>query len=324
MLVKLSVAVGIVWFLLSQGKLDLSLFLEGAIDANIFVVAMLCNFFMISMSAVRWNILLRSQKVVVPFLWAHNMTYLSACFNLFIPGAVGGDAFRMAYVARRVPERKAAVILTVVADRFVGLYGLLSLCLVGMLVSFSAVMAVVPLKLMLFSVVAIVVGGPISLLLFFLLLPRLPWLRSYVDAPPQGKIGHIVHAVVDAMRHFMQAKGLLVLAIVVCVVAQAIEVFAVIWIAMGLDMMTLSPEGFYVATPLAWLANVIPISPGGLGVGEAAFDQLCRWLQPIPTATAFGTIFFINRIFQMLASMPGFLVYIFNNQQTSKTPAPPS
>jgi glycosyltransferase 2 family protein len=315
MILKLCVAGGIVWFLLSQGKLDLSLFLEGAIDANIIVVAMLCNFALISASALRWHILLISQKVSLPFSWVHGMTYLSVCFNLLVPGALGGDALRMTYTARSVPERKGAVILTIFADRVVGLYGLLALCLVGLLISLQLVLSVAALKFMLIIIAVIVVSGPVLALLLILLLPRIAWFRTYLDTPPKGRIDLGVHAVVDAVRHFLQAKGWLALSMFVSLLAQAIEVFALIWIAMGLGMMTIPVEGFFVAAPLAWTANIIPISPGGLGVGEAAFDQICHWLQPVQTATAFGTVFFINRIFQMIASLPGFVVYILYKQK---------
>jgi hypothetical protein len=30
-----------------------------------------------------------------------------------------------------------------------------------------------------------------------------------------------------------------------------------------------------VAAPLAMIANALPLTPGGLGVGEVAFDQVC-------------------------------------------------
>jgi hypothetical protein len=39
-----------------------------------------------------------------------------------------------------------------------------------------------------------------------------------------------------------------------------------------------------IAAPLALVANVLPFTPGGLGIGEAAFDQICRWLVPSPTS----------------------------------------
>ncbi|MBF0194898.1 MAG: flippase-like domain-containing protein [Magnetococcales bacterium] len=318
-LLKLMVAVGVVWFLLSQGKLDLTLFINGAISFEIIVVALVCNFITFFFSALRWHVLLRSQKVVLPFSWVHSMTYLCVCFNMLVPGAVGGDAMRMGYAAQAVPDRKGATILTVFADRFVGLYALLVLSLLGILIAFSTVMAVTPLKFMFFVITVIVVGGPLLLVVLLILLPRIPWLRNYIDTPRPGRIWHLFNTVIDSVRHFVRAKGQLFLALLLSVLAQGFQVVSLIWIAMSLDMMTIPVQSFFVAAPLAWVANILPISPGGLGVGEAAFDQMCHWLQPVQTATAFGTVFFINRIFQMTASLPGFYVYIFYKKKQPST-----
>ncbi|MBF0382138.1 MAG: flippase-like domain-containing protein [Magnetococcales bacterium] len=317
MFLKLMVAVGVVWFLLNQGKLDLSLFVDGSIGFKIIIVTLLCNIFTFFFMAMRWNVLLRSQKVTLPFRWVHSMTYLCVCFNLLVPGAVGGDALRMGYAAQAVPERKGATILTVFADRFIGLYALLVLSFIGVLISFSAVMSVTPLKFMFFAVSIIVVGGPLAVVVLLTLLPRITWLRSYIDTPHPGRIWQTINTIIDAVRHFVSAKGKVILAIFFSMLAQIFQVISLVWIAYSLDMLTIPAENFFVAAPLAWVANVIPISPGGLGVGEAAFDQICHWMQPVEIVTAFGTVFFINRIFQMLASLPGFYIYIFYKHKKS-------
>ncbi|MBF0358824.1 MAG: flippase-like domain-containing protein [Magnetococcales bacterium] len=315
MLFKLLVAGGVVWFLVSQGKLDLSIFLDGGIGADIVVVALICNFAMISLTSLRWQFLLASQKISLPFSWVHSITYLSMFFNLLIPGSVGGEALRLNYTFKSVPGRKSAVILTVFADRVIGLYGLFVLSLVGLLISLPTVMAVTPLKVAMVTITAIVVGGPLFAILLLLLLPRISWLRSYIYTPQDSRVWSIINSVVDVLRHFIRAKLRLLFTLLISISAHTIEVFALIWIAMRLDMMAITVEGFYVATPLAWMANIIPISPGGIGVGEVAFDQICHWLQPTQAAVAFSTIFFINRIFMMVASLPGFFVYIFYKQK---------
>ncbi|MBF0455267.1 MAG: flippase-like domain-containing protein [Magnetococcales bacterium] len=319
MVVRLLVAGGIIWFLLSHGKLDLTLFLDGSLHFDILFVALLFNLILISIGAIRWRILLISQQIDLPFSWIHAMTYLTICFNLFIPGSVGGDAFRMAYVAKQLPERRGVAILTVFADRVIGLYGLLCLCLVGLLLNGSLVFSVTPLLIMTLSVAALVVGIPVLLLFFLFFLPRIPRLRAYVQSPPANRMGRMVAALAETLRLFMAAKGLVLLALLVSVVGQAMGVFSLAWIAKGLDRMVIPLEGFFVAAPLAWIANVLPISPGGLGVGEAAFDQLCHWLQPVETAAGFGSIFLINRIVQMVASLPGLGVYILLRQPKPST-----
>ena len=46
---------------------------------------------------------------------------------------------------------------------------------------------------------------------------------------------------------------------------------------------------------IANIANTIPLTPGGLGIGEGAFDQVCRMLESKPSGAAYGSIFLAFR-----------------------------
>ena len=55
-------------------------------------------------------------------------------FSTFGVGTTGGDVVKIFYVARAVPQRKAAVAFTVIVDRVIGLVALL---LFGVALSFT-------------------------------------------------------------------------------------------------------------------------------------------------------------------------------------------
>ena len=57
-------------------------------------------------------------------------------------------------------------------------------------------------------------------------------------------------------------------------------------LAHGIGSMTASD--YATAVPLAFMVNAAPLTAGSLGVGEAAFDQLCRWIEPVTTGTAYA------------------------------------
>jgi uncharacterized membrane protein YbhN (UPF0104 family) len=61
------------------------------------------------------------------------------------------------------------------------------------------------------------------------------------------------------------------------------------------------------AVPLTLVANALPLTPSGLGVGEAAFDQICRWLEPTPSGAAYSSIFFAFRLVSTLTCIPGLI-----------------
>ena len=56
-----------------------------------------------------------------------------------------------------------------------------------------------------------------------------------------------------------------------------------LFIAQSLQVGDVTLLDVAVAAPLAMVANILPFTPGGLGIGEAAFEQICRWLAPAAT-----------------------------------------
>ena len=305
---KSAVAGGMIWFLIHQGLLDFNLILQGAVSLNVLILGLALNLAMISLGAVRWHILLGSQGISLPFFWSHRMIYLTMCFNMLVPGAVGGDALRLAYVARKVSDvQKGAAILTIFVDRFIGLYTLFVLALIPLLFNLPALYPILPIRLLIFSLVLVVGGGPLLILLLFWSANRMPMLHN---RSVMGKMGMVIDQILRAARLSRQSKGRLIAALLVSAVAQTVEIISLLCIAYFLGMLTVPVSHFFVAAPIAWVANILPISPGGLGVGEAAFSQIFQWLQSASTLTAFGSVFLINRILQIVATLPGLWVYL--------------
>ena len=94
----------------------------------------------------------------------------------------------------------------------------------------------------------------------------------------------------------------------VCVVT------GVVMVAAAARIGQLTTADYMFAVPLTLVANAIPLTPNGIGVGEAAFDQICRWLEPSPSGAAYSSIFFAFRAISMLACLPGFISFaIYRN-----------
>ena len=318
-MVKVMVAGGMVWLLLQQGALDLRLLWTGSLDLPMLAVGLLLNLTMISLGAVRWQLLLGSQGIRLPFAWVHRMIYLTVCFNLLVPGSIGGDALRMGYVTRRsAADRKGAALLTILADRLTGLYALFVIAWLAALANLPALLDNLPARILVLSLTMAVVGGPLLTVLLFWGIERLPGVRRSEidpmspDAEPPSRtwLDTALKQATQAVRLFRQTRGRLAAAVLVSALAQTVEIGALLWIANGLGLLPVAVDHFFVAAPVAWMANLLPISPGGLGVGEAAFAQVCQWLQPTAALTALGTPFLINRLLQMLASLPGLWVYL--------------
>ncbi|MBF0400834.1 MAG: flippase-like domain-containing protein [Magnetococcales bacterium] len=313
-MIKAVVAVGMLWWLLQQGALDFGVLWQGGLHLPLLGLGLLCNLAMISLGALRWQLLLGGQGIHWPFAWVHRMIYLTVCFNLLAPGSVGGDALRMGYVVRRCQgAQNGAAILTILVDRLTGLYALFVIALLAALGNLEPLLALWPTQILLLSLALVVVGLPLLLVLLFWGIERIPGVRERLESPgspPDRWLAVALDQTALAIRLFRRAKVRLIAAVGVSMLAQAIEIIALLLIAQGLGLLSGSASHFFVAAPVAWVANLLPISPGGLGVGEAAFAQVCQWLQPTAALTALGTPFLINRLLQMVASLPGLWVYL--------------
>jgi uncharacterized membrane protein YbhN (UPF0104 family) len=63
--------------------------------------------------------------------------------------------------------------------------------------------------------------------------------------------------------------------------------------------------------PMGFVANGLPLTPGGLGVGEAAFDQLFQMVG----LTGGAVVILGWRMLTLLLGLPGFAFYIFAKKQ---------
>lgn len=78
-----------------------------------------------SIQFVRWYILVRALDLPFTIPNAFRLGLVGAFYNAFLPGSVGGDFVKAFYIAHGLPGKRAAAVSTVVADRLVGLFGLI-------------------------------------------------------------------------------------------------------------------------------------------------------------------------------------------------------
>ncbi|HYV38560.1 MAG TPA: lysylphosphatidylglycerol synthase transmembrane domain-containing protein [Gemmataceae bacterium] len=71
----------------------------------------------------RWYVLVRAQALPFTMSAAIRLGLIGFCFNIFLPGPVGGDFVKAAFIAD-VQDRRTVAVATVIVDRFVGLGGL--------------------------------------------------------------------------------------------------------------------------------------------------------------------------------------------------------
>jgi glycosyltransferase 2 family protein len=84
----------------------------------VYMVALVATF-------VRWWVLVRAQGIPLPLRDAVRLGFIGNLFNLVIPGAVGGDLIKAAFLYRLVaPHDRTRALASMVIDRLIGLLGL--------------------------------------------------------------------------------------------------------------------------------------------------------------------------------------------------------
>jgi len=110
-------------------KINWSKFWEIVRNADMYwlLAAFICFVPVMFVTAWRWRMLLHVHGVRMRFWRIFELNMIGQFFSAFLLGTTGGDVVKIFYVVRAVPDRKAAVGFTVVADRVIGMIALLLL-----------------------------------------------------------------------------------------------------------------------------------------------------------------------------------------------------
>jgi uncharacterized membrane protein YbhN (UPF0104 family) len=210
------------------------------------------------LSAAKWQLLLRNEGRYIGFL-SLLKTYLIANFlNLFMPGVIGGDAYRAVRTGRQAGGI-AGALPSIVLDRVTGTVALVTVGLMG-LTAFVAP-----------QYLAVVAIAEVLVLALGYVLVRGPLRRLFEHTGPDRWFGlsRLLQGVVAALR----PSPALLLVIVIALVFQFNTVF-INWLYSLLIGIDVPFSKLLLIVPIVYLAEAVPISIGGLGVREGTFTVM--------------------------------------------------
>ncbi|MFM7130799.1 MAG: lysylphosphatidylglycerol synthase transmembrane domain-containing protein [bacterium] len=110
------------WAIYSN-RAQLARCLSGEISYSRIMAGFLLHLAGMAIAFIRWFFLVRMQGIPIPLADSLRLSIVGALFNLVIPGAVGGDLVKAAYLAQMdIPKVRA--FSSMVIDRLLGLLGL--------------------------------------------------------------------------------------------------------------------------------------------------------------------------------------------------------
>jgi uncharacterized protein (TIRG00374 family) len=224
-----------------------------------------------SVESIRMGILYDALDMRLPFWTGFHIVTMATFFNFCIPGATGGDVVKMWYlnaIARRHPAEIAAIWMV---DRLTGVLSLLLLVIIVGGFNFTFITHHASLVWGFAGAVGVTLASLVAGALACLDLARV-FDRMLASYP---RIRRTVSRVEDSIAAFRRRPGALVKGVGVSMLGHVALLST--FIALGRYFMPqLEPRLVGLLALSGLFANALPISPGGLGVGEAAFDSLFR------------------------------------------------
>lgn len=238
-----------------------------SVDTLGFVWAMASFFTAMLFAITRWWRLMNCAGCVVPWGAAFRLSYLGLFFNLVMPGLTGGDVVKAVLAVREHPERRSDALISVLVDRMLGIFALAFLASVVILIvdTFAELRPVFPpLVLVLIAAALVYTSRRVRKLLRF---------DQLIERLPMSKRLRSLDTALVAYRRQPFEMGL---AFLLSLGNHAFSVLGVmsLGLAFGIPSRLVAFSDYLAIVPVANIVSSVPITPGGWGVGEAAYAYL--------------------------------------------------
>lgn len=264
----------------------------------------------VMLAFVRWWLLVRAVDLPLALRHAFRLGWIGMFFNLVIPGAVGGDVVKAAYLVRD-QDRKARAVASIVIDRLIGLLGLFLLAAIAGGVAWERlarpVRPIVVASWVACGVTALLLG------LSFAIRPQGPLLRRLGRRERLRRLIEDLHATGVAYR---QRLAWVALALLMAMFTHLANVLAFAEVSRALFPARSVPDlmGHLLVVPLVLFSTAIPLPFSGLGAAENVSSLLFRTIQYQGGAVAMLGF----RLLQLVAALLGAWLYLTYRKRASR------
>lgn len=248
-------------------------------------------------------------RLHLPLGAAIRLTLIGMFFTACLPGGAGGDVVRIYYATGGHKGRRAELTAILLLDRVAGMFALVCWPLIAV-PFFLPVVAGEPV------VVALLWGAAAIATTMAVFVGLAMWsgtrgwdvIAGVLDRVPV--VGSVGRRMLETVHGYRRHLGPLAAAVGISLIAHTLVVTATLLVAAGMN-----PDGFSwtmsLMVPLGFLVNTLPLTPGGIGVGEAAMDQLFG----LVGASGGAAALLGWRLVMLPIILLGFLCYAKGNKQ---------
>ena len=280
------------------------------------------------LTLMRWYLLVRAQDIPFKVSDALRLGMIGIFFSAFLPGSVGGDVMRAAFLAREQKDRRTVAVATVLMDRAIALWGLIwfvallggTFWAAGMLEGSAAG----PAKFIVQTAgIIVAVTGTIWFALGFLPTRRAEIFAGRLSRVP--KIGGSLAELWRAVWMYRLRPKAIALTMVLSWIGHV--GFVTSFYCFSLTLWDGSPANpipsltqHFLIVPIGLVIAATPLFPGGAGIGELGYEKLYEWFGCKGREGVLASV--VKRVIDLVFGLVGLVVYLRSRSGILKVEKP--
>ncbi len=311
---KVVIAVTIIYLMVEKGLLNPEQLVKSVHGTDLLWCFFLV-FIGVYLSAVRWLLLLLGQGFQLTLRQVFSLQLVGLFFNFVVPGGVGGDLIKGYYLVKAHDEQKFLAATSIFMDRLIGLYTII-LMVIASGPFIGSDLTNNPKIFNLYKIVILIglVATGMLALAFSKRIHEGGWIRRFCEVLPYGdtflKSYESIHKYGLKLNIIFKATMLSVL-----LQYTSVLFFYIIGRSMGLS---LSLGAYMFIVPLGFVCSSLPITPGGIGIGQMAFMGLFNLYLGVESQMGPNSIS-IYQIICFIWGLFGGAIYLFNKRYATST-----
>jgi hypothetical protein len=304
---KLGIVGGILYYLISSERLNFERLLLLKDSPNLLVL-MLCILIglVIPLAALRWWLLLKAIGLHVSPRRTFLLTWIGNFFNSTLPGAVSGDVVKGYYIIRtQAEEDRTYAFMSLLIDRFVGLFGLIIIAFFSLLANLSIFLENPRLHSLIWMIGLLFLATTC----FYILVTwpfhdgKDPFLQLFKKLPA----ARFTTKIYLAFKSYQHQKPILLSTLLIAILIHCLIAFLFWKIAHLLPATEMGLGTQLFLMPIGLITTAIPLAPGGIGIGHVAFESLYQLVGVSGGADIFNIYIIVQLSVYLLGGIPYFL-----------------
>lgn len=300
--VKVLFAVSLIYWLVKTDRLNLEkvgpfLSFEG-IGVGLFLTA--ANIIILG---ERWRYLARTNLHSLGVWLTFKLNLIGLFFNFAMPGGVGGDVIKAYYLQKDLGLPRSFAFSSALMDRVAGLYTAVLMALTALGFEYWVQMKTGPLVTKLLTSVALLF---LAQTIGFILLVFWKWPESWNSQT--NFIGKFFRFL-NTCRDFVKSPRRIAVAIGITALGQLFTILFFGWAIQNILGQQIDLATLFFVVPVGFMVMAIPLTPAGIGVGQAAFFYLFQSFSETSEGTG-SLVITAFQMFQLFWGLVGAFFYL--------------